>query len=247
MNRTDRLYAIVEELRAAGADGRTAERLAERFEVSTRTVKRDVSALQQAGVPVWATAGPGGGYALDASATMPPLTFTVAEATAVAVALASGADQPFAPDGRTALAKLLGAMSPEGRAAVTELGSRLWLRPGDADGRPDAARPLDEALRRQVVVKLDYVDGEDRQTVGRPVEPLALARTGGHWTLLGWCRLRDGGRWFRLDRITAVHLPTTGFEERDLLEVFGTPPPDVRTVLSSGALSEPIVESAPPQ
>lgn len=52
MNRTDRLYAIVEELRSAGAPGRTAERLARRFEVSTRTIKRDVSSLQQAGVPV---------------------------------------------------------------------------------------------------------------------------------------------------------------------------------------------------
>src|SRR3954468_14886422 len=64
VNRTDRLYAIAEELRAA-RQPRTATWLAERFEVTTRTVKRDISALQQAGTPVWAAPGPGGGYVLD--------------------------------------------------------------------------------------------------------------------------------------------------------------------------------------
>jgi predicted DNA-binding transcriptional regulator YafY len=59
VNRTDRLYALVEELRAAGDRGRTAAWLAERFEVATRTIKRDVAGLQQAGVPIWAQGGPG--------------------------------------------------------------------------------------------------------------------------------------------------------------------------------------------
>ena len=78
MNRTDRLYAIAEELRSAGAGGRTSAWLARRFEVSGRTVKRDVASLQQAGVPIWAEAGPGGGYVLDARATLPPLGMTAA-------------------------------------------------------------------------------------------------------------------------------------------------------------------------
>ena len=59
MNRTDRLYALTEELRRTGPRGRTSAALADRFEVATRTVKRDVLALQEAGVPIWATAGPG--------------------------------------------------------------------------------------------------------------------------------------------------------------------------------------------
>lgn len=63
VNRTERLHAVAEELRRAGRTGRTAGKLAQHFEVSTRTVKRDVAALQQGGLPVWAQPGPGGGYA----------------------------------------------------------------------------------------------------------------------------------------------------------------------------------------
>ena len=63
MNRTDRLYALVEELRASAPRARSAQRLAERFEVGVRTIQRDILALQEAGVPIWATPGPGGGSA----------------------------------------------------------------------------------------------------------------------------------------------------------------------------------------
>src|SRR6266545_568109 len=69
MNRTDRLYALVEELRATAPRARAARRLAERFEVSVRTIERDILALQQAGVPIWATPGPGGGYKIDPAHT----------------------------------------------------------------------------------------------------------------------------------------------------------------------------------
>jgi predicted DNA-binding transcriptional regulator YafY len=61
MNRVDRLYAVVEELRAAGPAGRSARRLAERFEVSVRTIERDILALQEAGVPISSQVGRRGG------------------------------------------------------------------------------------------------------------------------------------------------------------------------------------------
>ena len=69
MNRTDRLYAIVEELRARAPRSLRASDLAERFEVSARTIERDVLALQEAGVPIWSQRGPRGGYALDPKRT----------------------------------------------------------------------------------------------------------------------------------------------------------------------------------
>jgi predicted DNA-binding transcriptional regulator YafY len=78
MNRTDRLYALVEELRRNGRRGRTAAWLARRFEVSMRTVKRDIAALQAAGTPVSGQEGRGGGYQL-ATEGLAPVALTSAE------------------------------------------------------------------------------------------------------------------------------------------------------------------------
>ena len=226
MNRTDRLYAIAEELRAAGRRGRTGAQLAERFEVSGRTVKRDIGALQQAGVPIWADAGPGGGYVVDPAATLPPLNLTAAEATAVALALAAMPRLPFAPDGRSALAKVLAGMPAPERDRAVDLGRRLWMRRPAAVARPAVAGTLDEALRRQVVVVLDYTDATGTTTRRRAVDPMALASTGGHWYLLAWCRSRRAGRWFRLDRVAGATLTREPAAGRDLAEVFGEPPAD---------------------
>ena len=95
MNRTDRLYAIVEDLRSVAPSSRTATVLAARYEVSVRTIERDIAALQQAGVPIYATPGRRGGYAVDRAMTLPPVNFTPAEAAAVAVALARAGATPL--------------------------------------------------------------------------------------------------------------------------------------------------------
>src|SRR5207244_6977673 len=123
----DRLYALVEELRAVAPRARTARQLAEHFEVSVRTVERDLSALQQSGVPIWATPGPGGGYTLDPSMTLPPLNFTADEATAIAVALAASGPIPFGDAARAALRKLVAAMSSTSREGAGELVGRIHL------------------------------------------------------------------------------------------------------------------------
>lgn len=242
MNRTDRLYAVTDELRRSGPAGRTSAALAAHFEVAPRTIKRDITALQEAGVPIWSTSGPGGGYALDPAATLPPLHISAREATAIAVALALGRDLPFAPDGRAALTKVLEAMAPEDRAAAAALGGRIWYRPErdvGVDGtqlrpaRPPAARIVDEAIRDQVVVIIDYTDGQGQPTERRPVEPLTYALTRDRWYLLGWCRRRRGGRWFRLDRIDRAVLTHERVAPRDLEEVFGPVPADVSPLVVS--------------
>ncbi len=229
VNRTERLYAIAEELRSAGATGRTSRWLAQRLEVSVRTVKRDVDALLQAGVPIWAQAGPGGGYVLDAAGTLPPLNVTAAEAAAIAVALAALPTLPFAADARSALSKVLAAMPEAERDRAEAVAGRLWLRAPEQPPRPAVARVLDEAVRGRLVVALRYTSADDAATE-RTVEPVALAATRGHWYLLAWCRSRRGPRWFRTDRITAAHLTTERAPEHDAATLFGTPPPDAHPV-----------------
>ncbi|MFD6090667.1 helix-turn-helix transcriptional regulator [Oerskovia sp. NPDC060338] len=150
MNKTERLYATAEELRRAGRTGTTGARLARLFEVSERTVKRDVSALQQAGLPVWAQAGPGGGYVLDPSASLPPVNFSPQQAVAVAVALAAlPPGSPFAVDAAAAQGKVWDALGPEARERASALAARVWIDRGDTAGRPrEAPQPVPDGAAR---------------------------------------------------------------------------------------------------
>ena len=202
MNRTDRLYAIVEELRAVAPRPRSASWLAERFEVSRRTVERDVGALQQAGVPVWAEPGRTGGYCLDRARSLPPVNFSPDEAVAVAVALGSLAGTPFAGGGSTALRKILAAMRDDDAAAAHDLAARVHLL-GTPTGGPAVPALLADAISARRVLRLRYTD-RDGAASTRDVEPLGFVGSSTGWYLLAWCRLRDGIRAFRLDRVDRV-------------------------------------------
>lgn len=230
MNRTERLYGIVEELRAAGPGGRTSARLAERFGVSTRTIKRDVAALMAADVPIWANDGRRGGYRLARAAALPPVSFTSGEATAIAVALAAEPELPFGTDGRSALTKVLRSMTDGQRQQTRELANRIWTRTSAPTADPRCRQVLDEGLRNTVVINIDYRDRDGVVTRGRALEPLGFARTGGYWWLMAWCRERDAGRWFRMDRILTARLTRQRFPARPVDAVFGTPPDDARAV-----------------
>ncbi len=199
MNRTDRLYALVEELRAAAPRPRSARQLAGRYEVSTRTIERDILALQESGVPIYAQTGRRGGYVIDRALTLPPLNFTAAEMAAIAVSLARGEETPFASAMRSALLKVLAAAPAAQRAEAARLMDRVRLI-GPARTVPLA---IQEAITARRVLRLDYRDRRDVVTV-REVEPVAFAATRAQWYLLAWCRLRDGARAFRVDRILAA-------------------------------------------
>lgn len=202
MNRTDRLYALVEELRAAAPQWRSATSLAEHFEVSRRTIERDLSALQQAGVPIYATPGRRGGYALDLQHTLPPLNLTAAEVAAVASALAVNRSTPFTHAGRSALQKILAVLREVDAESTRELAGRVRLfdEPVGAD-RPFAA--LEQAIVERRVVEIEYVDKHDAGTA-RAVEPVSVMGVQDHWYLWGWCRLREAPRVFRFDRIRSA-------------------------------------------
>jgi predicted DNA-binding transcriptional regulator YafY len=201
VNRTDRLYALVEELRACAPRRLSARELAARFEVSARTVERDISALQQAGVPIYADVGRTGGYTLDKSRTLPPLNFTPAEAVAVAVALSRSEGSPYGRSARTALHKILSVMPAPDGAAARELADRIrFLSPAEPDGPASVPAVLEEAVATGRVVRIEYTDRSDRVTE-RTVEPVAFTAGSRCWYFLGWCRLREEGRVFRTDRI----------------------------------------------
>jgi len=201
VNRTDRLYALVEELRAVAPRPRSARQLAGRYEVSTRTIERDILALQESGVPIYAEPGRCGGYVIDKTLTLPPVNFTAAEMVAIAVSLAGAESTPFASAMRSALRKVL-AVAP---AAQTAEAARLMDRVRLIGTSGPAGGPLviQEAINARRVLLIGYRDRHDVMT-SREVEPVAFAGTRVHWYLLAWCRLRGGARAFRLDRIHAA-------------------------------------------
>jgi predicted DNA-binding transcriptional regulator YafY len=202
VNRTDRLYALVEELRAVAPRPRSARWLADRFEVSARTVERDISALQQSGVPVYAEAGRTGGYCLDKARTLPPVNLTPGEAVAMALALRGLAGTPFRAEAGTALRKLVAAMHGDDAAAAHELAGRIHLFGGARfSGNPSGAPG--GALSAGRVLRIRYDDRFGAATL-REIEPLGYVVGAEHWYLMAWCRLRGAVRAFRTDRISSV-------------------------------------------
>jgi len=223
VNRIDRLYAIVEELRARAPRLVPAPALADQFEVHIRTVERDISALQQAGVPIWSQRGGGGGYGIDPSRTLPPLNLSAREATAVAIALAAAGPIPYGGDARSAARKVAAVLAGEAAEHGDELASRIRVTRSSSAADRSRVTAIEDAVAARRVVTIDYVDGEGRAT-SRQVEAHGLYRGEGHWYLIGWCRLREGGRLFRLDRIGAVAATDEFAPGRDLDTVLGWVP-----------------------
>jgi predicted DNA-binding transcriptional regulator YafY len=176
--------------------------LAEQFEVDIRTIRRDIGALQEAGVPIYAEPGRRGGYVLDRAYTLPPLNITPREAIATAVALSAMAGTPFASAARSALHKLVTVMAPHDLAAARSMAGRICLVDpgGTAAGPVEVLREAEEALWSRSVVSIEYFDRNGRLS-SRSVEPIGLVGGGEHWYLVAWCRLRSGVREFRLDRV----------------------------------------------
>ncbi|WP_250031151.1 helix-turn-helix transcriptional regulator [Paractinoplanes maris] len=228
MDRTSRLYALREELRRAGRTGRTAGRLAEIFEVSGRTIKRDIASLQHGGFPVRARPGPGGGYVVDKAATLPPVNFTDAEVAGLAAAVAAHRGQPFDGHARAALVKALSVMDEEARRRATVVNDRVWIDHTEPPGDVRTRRAVERALHEQRVLVVDYRDGQERRTV-RHIDPVVLARTGGQWYLVGHCRTREAIRWFRLDRLASARVTAERSTPIPVADI-GAPPVTARAV-----------------
>lgn len=227
MKRAERLHALSEMLRRSGTRGCSAERMAREFDVSVRTVKRDLAALANSGAPLWSRPGPGGGYGLAMGASLPPVSLSPAQAVALMAAVSAAPDAPYADLAAAGVRKILDVLDPRTRAQADELAGRVWV---DVLASPSRAirSALEEAMAEQRVVRIRYTSG-DGTTTTRDVEPVLFAATNGRWYLVGWCRLRDAMRWFTVSRVEQAHVTKTACSGHTVDEV-GEPPANARPV-----------------
>jgi len=203
MRRTERLFALAEYLRGRRT-GVTAEALADRFEVTIRTIYRDLDTLRAAALPVSAERGRGGGYALDRSYSLPPVNFTAREA-ALLVALGRFAVDtrliPFTETVEAALDKVRAALSTSAQRELLARLKELSFHGVPALPSKKAVRAaLERAWFEQQPLRITYVDGNFIQTSRDiRVEAVLMDR---HETRIDAIDLKDGERrHFRLDRV----------------------------------------------
>ena len=201
MRRADRLFHIIQLIR--GRRLTTAAYLAQRMEVSDRTIYRDIADLQFQGVPIEGEAGVG--YRLGSGFDLPPMMFTQDEAKALVASVRMAQvwlDAALAQGAQDALGKILSVLPVDARVAAEALA--VYAPQG---GLPASAQrtlqTLREAVQERRKVFINYRDLSEKASE-RTLRPLGCFYWGKVWTLAAWCEQRGDFRTFRVDRVTYV-------------------------------------------
>ncbi len=213
--RLSRLTAIITQLQTKRLV--TATALAERFNVSIRTIYRDIRALEQAGVPVLTEDGKG--YSMMDGYRIPPLMFTEKQANALILAeqlVLKNKDQSFVQDYSEAIDKIKAILRESGKEKANLLGDRTRFDQNtNRERNSSSISELQYALTHFLLIRIEYVNKDDSLS-DRMVEPFALISTTENWLLIAWCRLREEFRYFRLDRISKMQVLTEKFEQHKM-------------------------------
>ncbi len=203
MRRANRLFQIVQLIR--GRRLTTATHLAQRLEVSERTIYRDVAHLQHQGVPIQGEAGVG--YRLGLGFELPPLMFSHDEARALVASVRMAQvwqDPALALAAESGLSKILSVLPAAARVAVQRMA--VYAPPiGLEPAVQTTLQTLRGAVQARRRLQLDYCNAAG-QTSQRTLRPLGCFYWGKVWTLATWCETRQDFRSFRLDRMDSVRL-----------------------------------------
>src|SRR6266581_4787605 len=209
MNRVDRLMAMVVRLQSRRVV--RAEDIAAHFEISVRTVYRDLAALGEAGVPIIGEAGVG--YSLVKGYHLPPVMFTAEEASALSIGgilVDHLTDASLRKQMDSALAKVRSVLPRDRQDYLDRLERSTAIVSRTASTIPrlssEALTPIQRALAECRVLGLDYQGGQRLELTKRQVEPLGLVYYSDNWHLIAYCRLRRDVRDFRTDRIVRLEL-----------------------------------------
>ncbi|QBQ40478.1 YafY family transcriptional regulator [Sphingobacterium psychroaquaticum] len=187
-----------------------AQDLAVRFEVSLRTIYRDIQALQGAGVPIYGETGIG--YALVQGYKIPPTSFTREEALSFAAAeklIANYFDKDLYLHFSTAMNKMKSILRTADKEDIATVEEKVFLKPKEHvfnQKVPAALSILLKSIAQKVQVVVDYQKSGSATVDERNLEPIGLFHEHGFWYLMAYCLLRNDYRQFRLDRIQEIKL-----------------------------------------
>jgi predicted DNA-binding transcriptional regulator YafY len=206
--------------------GITGPQLAERLDVSGRTVRRYITTLQDMGVPVEPTTGRLGGYALRTGFRLPPMMFSSEEALGLAIALLNtrpSGDAELPEEVASAIGKIERVLPDEMKERIESIRQSVVMPasdeiPRDAFPNPAILAQICQAhlTRRRVWFRYSRPDGDE---TAREVDPYGIVSLFGRWYLHGWCYLRNARRTFRIDRIRRVDTLPQTFEMPEDLDI----------------------------
>lgn len=221
MNRIDRLTAILIQMQTKRVV--KAEEIAERFEISLRTVYRDVKALMEAGVPIGSEAGKG--YFIVDGYHLPPVMFTQEEGSALLFAgklVEKMTDNSVRKEFESALLKIKAVLNESEKDFLENLEAHVEVRASPQELAPfpnHFLTSIQKAIVNKEVLKMDYYSNHSEQATTREIEPIGLLFYSAAWHIIAWCKLRAGYRDFRADRIRSLTNTGLKFDPRNLLSL----------------------------
>jgi len=222
MNRIDRLQAILIQLQSKRVI--TAREMADRFEVSLRTIYRDIRALEEGGVPIGAEAGIG--YFLSEGYHLPPVMFTREEASALLMAgkiFEKHSDRKMQSHFRDALDKIKAVLDMDKKEVLEDLEDKISIDPFGWQFRDHTTNlmvsRIQSILPMKKLIRIIYHASYSGETSERIVEPIGLCFYGNQWHLIAYCQMRQDYRDFRTDRIEKLDMVPGKFSKTDHLSL----------------------------
>lgn len=215
MSQLSRLISILTLLRSKRL--LTATELAHKFEVSLRTIYRDIRKLEEAGIPVYAIEGRG--YSLIDNYTVAPVQFTEKQANALITAqhvISQSKDVSFVNDFNEALTKIKSVFRTSIQEKSELLSDKIHVFNWHyEDFSSNALSEIQLAITNFNYVEINYQKVADTDISFRKIEPCAMYSTNNKWILIAWCHLRNNLRAFRVDRIRHYKILPEQFEDRN--------------------------------
>lgn len=213
INRFDRIVAILIQLQSKRIV--RAHELADRFQVSLRTIYRDIRTLESSGIPIISEAGVG--YSIMDGYRLPPIMFTREEAGSFVAAeklMQKFTDRSLGDYHRSAMYKIKSVLRGREKDWVDTLESQISVDPAEQlfnDQIPDALEILLEGIAGKKQVFLKYHSLEADSPMNRHIEPIGIFHKNNFWYVLGYCHSRNDYRQFRTDRMLQIQRTEMGF------------------------------------